>query len=103
MFQVKKCVVETLEEGALVKGRKPPLYLTYNLSGGQLPPLLWRWFVGLLSHKKVGKSRVGSHCGKLKRFKRPIWDLQVILYNCGFRVVYNLFLAENVKSESTQN
>ena len=29
-----------------------PLYMTGNLSGGQLPPVLWRWHVGLLSQKK---------------------------------------------------
>jgi hypothetical protein len=30
---------------------KSPLYLTENLLGGQLPPVLWRWHVGLLSQK----------------------------------------------------
>ena len=28
---------------------KSPLYLMENLLGGQLPPVLWRWHVGLLS------------------------------------------------------
>ena len=32
--------------------RKSPLYLTDNLSGGQLPRVLWSWLVGLLSKKK---------------------------------------------------
>ena len=31
---------------------KSPLYLTENLPGGQLPPMLWHWHVGLLSQKK---------------------------------------------------
>ena len=34
---------------------KSPLYLTKNLSGGQLPHVLWRWPIGLLSQKKIGK------------------------------------------------
>jgi hypothetical protein len=28
------------------------IYLTENLLGGQLPPILWRWYIGLLSPKK---------------------------------------------------
>ena len=30
---------------------RSPLYLTENLSCGQLPPVLWRWHAGLLSKK----------------------------------------------------
>ena len=32
---------------------KSPLYLMENLLGGQLPPVLWRWHVGLLSQINV--------------------------------------------------
>ena len=31
------------------RGAKSPLYLMKNLSNGQLPHVLWHWFVGLLS------------------------------------------------------
>jgi hypothetical protein len=31
---------------------KSPLYMTENLPGGQLPLVLWRWHVGLLSQNK---------------------------------------------------
>jgi hypothetical protein len=36
---------------------KPPLNLTENLSGGQLPPMLRRWHVGLLSQKNKNKNK----------------------------------------------
>ena len=28
---------------------KSPFYITENLPGGELPPVLWRWLVDLLS------------------------------------------------------
>ena len=31
---------------------KSPLYLTENLLGGELPPVLWRWPIGLLFQNK---------------------------------------------------
>jgi hypothetical protein len=35
---------------------KSPLYLTENLLGGQLPPVLWLWDVDLLSKKTLKES-----------------------------------------------
>jgi hypothetical protein len=37
---------------------KSPLYLIENLSSGHLPPVLWRWHVGLLSPKKRKKNNI---------------------------------------------
>jgi hypothetical protein len=39
------------EIGGLNLTTKSPLYLTENLLGGQLPPVLRRCHIGLLSHK----------------------------------------------------
>ena len=36
---------------------KSPLYLMENLPGGQLPPVLWRWPVSLLSQKRKERLR----------------------------------------------
>ena len=33
---------------------KSPFYLTENFPGGQLPPVLWRWYVNFLSHIMYG-------------------------------------------------
>ena len=33
---------------------KSPLYLTKNLSGGQMPHALWHWHVGVLFLKRGG-------------------------------------------------
>ena len=43
------------EVGGSNPGCESPLYLTENLPGGQLPPMLWRWPIGLLSQKKEKK------------------------------------------------
>jgi hypothetical protein len=34
---------------------KSLLYVTENLPSGQLPPMLWRWPIDLLSQKKIKK------------------------------------------------
>ena len=39
-----------------------PLYLMENLPGGQPPPVLSYWLVGLLSQKKKGKKEWSSQC-----------------------------------------
>ena len=41
---------------------KSPLYLTENLSGGQLPHVLWGWPVGLLSIKNLKKEEDPQRC-----------------------------------------
>ena len=38
--------------GGLIPGRESPLYLTENLSGGQLPHVFWSWHLGVLSQKE---------------------------------------------------
>ena len=43
---------------------KSPLYLTEKLPGGQLPPELWRWPVGLLSQKRKEKGSVSCFNGR---------------------------------------
>ena len=35
---------------------KSPPYLTENFAGGQLPPVLWRWPIDLMSPKKINKT-----------------------------------------------
>jgi hypothetical protein len=40
---------------------KSPLYLTNNLSGGQLPPMLWSWHVNLLSRNFLKKKEEGRN------------------------------------------
>ena len=39
------------------------LYLTENLSGGQLPPMLWHWLVGLQSQKTKRKGGTSTTTG----------------------------------------
>ena len=45
-----------------------PLYLTEYLLGGQLPSVLWRWLVGLLSQEKKGR-------GSPREVKNPLGRL----------------------------
>ena len=42
-----------------IPGVRSPLYLTKYLPGGQLPPMLWRWFVGLLAQQQINKQENG--------------------------------------------
>jgi hypothetical protein len=46
---------------------KSPLYLTENLSGGELPLVLWHWHVGLLSPPQKKKKK------KENRFQKQTW------------------------------
>ena len=41
-------------------------YLTENLPSGQLPPMLWRWLVGLLSPKTKKKKEKKKACHKTR-------------------------------------
>ena len=43
------------EVGGSIPGCKVSSLLDKNLSSGQLPPMLWRWHVDLLSQKKEKK------------------------------------------------
>ena len=44
---------------------KSHVYLTENLAGDELPPVLWRWPVGLLSQKKNNKKNVNVLSSKV--------------------------------------
>ena len=48
----------TEEVGGLISGSEIFSLLTENLPGGQLPPVLWRWPVILLSRKRRSKREV---------------------------------------------
>ena len=48
---------------------KSPLYLTRDLPTGQLPHVLWRWHVGLLSQNKDEN--------KIHHLRSKMWTLGV--------------------------
>ena len=71
---------------------KPPLYLTENLPGGQLPHVLWRWHVGLLSQKQRKKILIIP----LKIVQIPLYkwfptfsleNLDVVIYGCFYTTI----------------
>jgi hypothetical protein len=59
MFSLSRHVMMVYRESCLLGKRstvrssagKSPLYLMENLSGGQLPPVLWRWSVAFCLQK----------------------------------------------------
>ena len=60
---------------------KSPLYLTKNLSSGQLNPVLWRWHVGLLSQKEK-KNRICRLSSNNFRFGLMVKHEFVTLRRC---------------------
>ena len=64
---------------------KSPLYLTENLLGGQLPHVLWRWPVGLLS-QEINKNK------NLNNVMCPL--LLKVLQNIVFNVTNHVRLAQ---------
>ena len=53
---------------------KSPLYLTENLSGGELPHVLWRWHVGLLSPPKSAKPPLDNRLEAPRHLENPADD-----------------------------
>ena len=58
---------------------KTPPYLTENLPGGELSPVLWRWPLGLLSQKERKKETVGFLPIIIKNL--PINFPKVLIFN----------------------
>jgi hypothetical protein len=64
-MMVERCPNLKEKIGGLIPNCKSPLYLTDNLPGAQLPPVHWRWSVGLLTvskGKKEKKKKVSNIC-----------------------------------------
>ena len=59
-MMVERCPNLKEEVGGLIPGCEISSLLDKkNLPGGQLPHVLWRWHVGLLSPKKKKKKKIG--------------------------------------------
>ena len=73
---------------------KSPMCLTENSPGGQLPPVLWRWPVGLLSKKPNKKYRLVIVVSSTHNVAKPqsYQGLKLLLSDTKFMITVNSML-----------